>query len=154
MNSPSVVQDDHVEAILERAFEAGDALPRLNPTWVPRSTLKPGKRMKLNPDHDYAYGTRRGGIDERWFGSTTDAANEGRVWHEEQSFCSFEGEHFLLKDAVTESGETIVGKAIWEKNQRCPLLVTRKLDLPRRSRKACHNIEPTLAGQLSKESTK
>ncbi len=54
-------------------------LLRLAPTWVPRSFLQPGLRIKLHPDDTYAYGANRGGIDERWFASTTEAANEGRV---------------------------------------------------------------------------
>ena len=37
----------------------------------------PGGRLKLARDDLYALGTHRGGIDERWFASTTAAANEG-----------------------------------------------------------------------------
>ncbi len=62
-----------------------------------------GRRIKLNPADLYAFGANRGGIDERWFSSTTEAANEGRVWHEGLSFCLFEGKKFLLKDAVSEA---------------------------------------------------
>src|SRR5688572_5526495 len=89
---------DNVAAVLDRALDAGEGLLRLTPTWVPRSFLHPGKRIKLHPDDWYAYGAHRGGIDERWFASTTEAANEGRVWHEGLSFCQFEGERFLLRD--------------------------------------------------------
>ena len=46
-------------------------------TWVPRSFLMPGGRLKLSRDDLYALGTHRGGIDERWFASTVPAANEG-----------------------------------------------------------------------------
>jgi hypothetical protein len=46
---------------------------------VPRSFLQPGLRIKLHPDDTYAYGLNRGGIDERWFASTTPTANEGRA---------------------------------------------------------------------------
>ena len=60
---------------------------RLAPTWVPRSFLQPGQRIKLHPDDPYAYGANRGGIDERWFASTTEAANEGRVPDEGLSYC-------------------------------------------------------------------
>ena len=41
---------DNVGAILSRALEAGGGLLRLTPTWVPRSFLHPGKRIKLAPD--------------------------------------------------------------------------------------------------------
>jgi len=94
---------------------------RLTPTWVPRSFLHPGRRIKLFPGDLYAYGANRGGIDERWFASTTEAANEGRVWHEGLSFCSFEGQHFTLRDAVAEAGSRLVGKSMFEKYKRWPV---------------------------------
>ena len=64
---------------------------RLTPTWVPRSFLHPGKRIKLAPTDWYAYGAHRGGIDERWFASTTEAANENRTPDEGLSYVAFEG---------------------------------------------------------------
>jgi len=119
--SPNVVSSDNVAAVLDSALNAGGGLLRLAPTWVPRSFLHPGKRIRLHPDDWYAYGAHRGGIDERWFASTTEAANDGRVWHEGLSFCSHEGQHFLLKDAVAEAGERLIGKAMWEKYERWPV---------------------------------
>ncbi|MDB4678828.1 hypothetical protein OAE79_00695, partial [Rhodopirellula sp.] len=59
--------------------------------------------------------------DERWFGSTTEAANEGRVWHEGLSFCLFEGKKFLLKDAVSEKGADLVGSKIYDQYERWPV---------------------------------
>ena len=117
----NIVSSDNVAAILDRALDAGAGLLRLTPTWVPRSFLHPGRRLRLHPDDLYAYGADRGGIDERWFGSTTEAANEGRVWHEGLSFCSFEGETFLLKDAVDEAGARVIGSTIYEKYNRWPV---------------------------------
>ncbi len=121
MAEAKIIKGDSVAKVLDRALDAGGGLLRLTPTWVPRSFLHPGKRIKLHPDDYYAYGGDRGGIDERWFGSTTEAANEGRVWHEGLSFCSFEGRHFLLRDAVAEAGVRVVGKALWDKYQRWPV---------------------------------
>ena len=121
MTAENIVSADNVAAILDRAMEAGDGLLRLTPTWVPRSFLHPGRRLKLHTDDLYAYGAERGGIDERWFGSTTEAANEGRVWHEGLSFVSFEGELFTLRDAVAEAGARLIGTAIWEKYNRWPI---------------------------------
>jgi len=112
---------DNVGLILDRALDAGAGLLRLSPNWVPRSFLHPGKRIKLHPADWYAYGAERGGIDERWFASTTDAANDGRVWHEGQSFVVFEGQRFLLKDAVAEAGPRLIGQLMWEKYQRWPV---------------------------------
>jgi hypothetical protein len=121
MISPNVVKGDSVAKILDRALDAGEGLLRLTPTWVPRSFLHPGRRIKLNPKDLYAYGANRGGIDERWFASTTEAANDGRVWHEGLSFALFEGQQFLLRDAVTEAGERLVGKAMFQKYNRWPV---------------------------------
>jgi hypothetical protein len=112
---------DNVAGVLDRALNAGGGLLRLTPTWVPRSFLHPGKRIKLHPDDWYAYGAHRGGIDERWFSSTTEAANEGRVWHEGLSFCEFEEEEFLLKDAVAEAGAKLIGDAMFKKYDRWPV---------------------------------
>ena len=116
-----LVPGDNLASVLSAALEAGDGLLRLTPTWVPRSFLHPGRRLKLHPDDLYAYGADRGGIDERWFASTTEAANEGRVWHEGLSFCSFEGRQFTLRDAVEEMGPTLIGQAMWDQYQRWPV---------------------------------
>jgi hypothetical protein len=53
----------------------GEGILRLDPCWVPRSFLMPGGGLRLHPDDLYALGAHRGGIDERWFSSTTQAAN-------------------------------------------------------------------------------
>jgi hypothetical protein len=120
-STATVTKRDNVAAVLERALDAGEGLLRLTPTWVPRSFLHPGKRIKLHPQDWYAYGAHRGGIDERWFASTTEAANEGRVWHEGLSFCQFEGERFLLRDAVAEAGAQLIGDAMFNRYKRWPV---------------------------------
>ena len=116
-----LVNRDNVGAILDRALDAGDGILRLTPTWVPRSFLHPGKRIRLHPDDYYAMGAQRGGIDERWFGSTTEAANDNREATEGLSFCRFEGQAFLLRDAVEESGPALIGESIWSKYKRWPV---------------------------------
>jgi len=113
MCASEIVKTDNVGAILDRAMDAGGGLLRLTPNWVPRSFLHPGKRIKLAPTDWYALGTHRGGIDERWFASTTEAANDGRAWDEGLSWCVFEGKRFLLRDAVVEGQGRLVGEAIW-----------------------------------------
>src|SRR5918999_606576 len=104
MSSSTMVKSDNVAALLGRAIEAGQGVLRLAPTWVPRSFLHPGKRIKLAPADWYAYGAHRGGIDERWFASTTEAANENRTPDEGLSYVAFEGQKVTLRDAVEESG--------------------------------------------------
>ena len=103
------------------ALTEGGGIFRLAPTWVPRSFLQPGRRLKLHPDDYYALGMDRGGIDERWFGSTTVAANEGAPPDEGLSYCVFGSEKFTLRDAIAELGAEIVGSHIWETYHRWPV---------------------------------
>ena len=81
---------------------AGGGLLRLEPSWVPRSFMIPGQRLKLHPDDLYALGGHRGGINERWFSSTTNADNgPGTPADEGLSYVRLDdGSRFLLKDAV------------------------------------------------------
>src|SRR6266446_10696078 len=76
-----------VRGLVEGALVDSGGLLRLAPCWVPRSFLQPGKRLKLHPEDLYAFGLNRGGIDERWFASTTPAANENRTPDEGLSYC-------------------------------------------------------------------
>ncbi len=105
----------------QAALEAGEGLLRLTPTWVPRSFLQPGKRLKLHPQDYYALGTHRGGIDERWFASTTHADNEGAPDDEGLSYVAHNGERFTLRDAVEALGAALIGDAIWNQYKRWPV---------------------------------
>ena len=87
----------------KRALDEGQGIVRLTPTWVPRSFCIPGRRIKLHPDDYYALGGERGGIDERWFSSTTPADNGPLTSeHEGLSFIVCGDEKVLLRDAVEE----------------------------------------------------
>ncbi|MFO0944397.1 MAG: hypothetical protein U1D30_00395 [Planctomycetota bacterium] len=106
---------------MESAIEAGGGVLRLTPTWVPRSFLMPGKRIKLAPQDYYAMGAHRGGIDERWFGSTTEAANDNREPDEGLSYCLFQGQQFQLRDAIAAHGAKIIGSRLWNKYKKWPV---------------------------------
>jgi len=121
MCASPIYQGDNVGRILDRALDAGQGVLRLTPTWVPRSFLQPGRRIKLHPDDLYALGLHRGGIDERWFASTTEAMNENRAPDEGLSYCLFEGQRFLLRDAVEEGKGRIIGEEIWNTYHRWPV---------------------------------
>ncbi|GAB4127068.1 hypothetical protein [Thermopirellula anaerolimosa] len=121
MATSTIVKKDNVGSILQEAMDAGGGLLRLIPTWVPRSFLHPGRRIKLANEDLYALGAHRGGIDERWFASTTEAANDNRNWDEGLSWVRCNGQKFLLRDAVEEGQAKIVGPAIWEKYRRWPV---------------------------------
>jgi hypothetical protein len=111
-----------VDALARAALDAGEGILRLAPTWVPRSFLMPGARLKLARQDLYALGTHRGGIDERWFGSTTPAANEGAPPDEGLSYVVHKGKRaFTLRDAIAAHGEEIIGKSLWNTYRKWPV---------------------------------
>lgn len=111
----------NLSALVDSALNSGGGLLRLAPNWVPRSFLHPGRRLKLAPQDYYALGADRGGIDERWFASTTEAMNDNREPEEGLSYVVFEDKCFLLKDAVAEAGAKLIGKAMFDKYKRWPV---------------------------------
>jgi hypothetical protein len=121
MTTSTLLKRDNVGKVLSRALDASGGLLRLTPTWVPRSFLHPGKRIKLAPGDWYAYGAHRGGIDERWFASTTEAANDNRTPDEGLSYITFDAQRFTLADAVAESGPALIGKPMFDKYRRWPV---------------------------------
>src|SRR5437763_14215475 len=100
---------------VETELSRTGGLLRLTPNWVPRSFLQPGKRLKLHPDDLYAFGLNRGGIDERWFASTTPAANENRTPDEGLSYVVAGKQRFTLQRAIAECGASVIGPRIWKK---------------------------------------
>jgi hypothetical protein len=96
------------------AIGDGAGILRLEPTWVPRSFMIPGRRLKLHPDDLYAFGGHRGGINERWFSSTTKASNGPHTGEfEGLSFVRHaNGSRFLLKEAVEVAGDHLLGSAM------------------------------------------
>ena len=83
---------------------------RLAPSWVPRAFLMPGGRLRLDPRDLYALGAHRGGIDERWFASTTKADNgPGTPEDEGLSYIAADGKRVLLKEAIETMGDEFLG---------------------------------------------
>jgi hypothetical protein len=113
--------ETNVRSLVDAALEESGGLLRLAPCWVPRSFMQPGCRLKLHPDDLYAYGLHRGGIDERWFGSTTMAMNENPTPDEGLSYCVLRDSRFTLANAVEECGPEIIGEPLWEKFRRWPV---------------------------------
>src|SRR4051794_33482429 len=103
--------------IASEALKAGDGIVRLAPCWVPRSFLMPGGRLKLDPGDLYALGAHRGGIDERWFSSTTKAAN-GPLTAEDEglSYIEFNGKKALLNEAIETVGDQFLASDVMAKN--------------------------------------
>jgi hypothetical protein len=97
-------------SIVREALAANGGVVRLAPCWVPRSFLMPGGRLKLDPRDLYALGAHRGGIDERWFSSTTNADNgPGTPQDEGLSYIDGNGKRVLLKRAIDEIGDEFLG---------------------------------------------
>jgi hypothetical protein len=105
-----------IKSFLNDALLAGDGIVRLAPCWVPRAFLMPGGRLKLDPRDLYALGAHRGGIDERWFSSTTKAANGPLTADDEGlSYIEFNGKKYLLKEAIESAGDQFLGSAVMQK---------------------------------------
>lgn len=105
------MNDQQTRQLITQAVEQGQGIVRLMPTWVPRVFCVPGRRLRLHPNDLYALGAHRGGIDERWFASTTPADNgpgtppdEGLsyIWHNDQQA--------TLRDAINLLGEVFLGQ--------------------------------------------
>jgi len=102
---------------VDSAVNAGDGILRLAPCWVPRSFMIPGRRLRLHPDDLYAFGGHRGGINERWFSSTTKASNGPDTLPDEglSYVRTDDGEKFLLKEAVETAGDTLLGADVMKR---------------------------------------
>ena len=98
------------DSLLRQAVAQGEGIVRLAPCWVPRSFLMPGGRLKLDSRDLYAYGAHRGGIDERWFSSTTKADNgPGTLEDEGLSYIAIDGKRVLLREAIETIGDEFLG---------------------------------------------
>ena len=117
---------ENAKAHAERALEMGKGIFRLAPNWVPRSFCVPGRRIKLHPDDYYVLGGSRGGIDERWFASTTPADN-GPLTGENEGLSQIvvdAGSHpatLLLRDAIEELKSEIIGERLWREYGKWPM---------------------------------
>jgi hypothetical protein len=114
------------KTLIERAMQQGEGVLRLAPAWVPRSFCIPGRRIKLHPDDYYALGGNRGGLDERWFSSTTPADNGPLTSpNEGLSFVVIQNgpsvEKALLRDAVIELKGALIGDRLWREYGAWPI---------------------------------
>ncbi|MBQ2748240.1 MAG: hypothetical protein IJF34_00505 [Clostridia bacterium] len=111
-------------SLSQKLLTEGGGILRLAPTWVPRSFCIPGRRIKLHPDDYYVLGLERGGIDERWFASTTHAENGPETPEDEglSYVVSADGsERVLLRDMVDELKGEVIGDALWNKYGKWPM---------------------------------
>ncbi len=102
------INDNTLRSEVESIVANADGLLQLEPAWVARNFLPPGRRLGL-PDDQYDLGDR-GGICERWLASTTEADNKVKVSEEGLSFIAMEnGKKLSLKAAVESAPEAIMG---------------------------------------------
>jgi hypothetical protein len=93
---------------IRNELAATDGLLEMNPCWVTRNFLPPGKRLGLRED-EYKVG-ERGYVCERWIVSETRAQNPIDTPHEGQSFIRMStGEPVLLVDALKLCREALLG---------------------------------------------
>ena len=112
--------------VTENAMDQGKGILHLAPTWVPRTFCVPGRRLKLHPNDYYALGGQRGGIDERWFSSTTHAnPGPGTPPDEGLSYVVFmdgpSQQKTPLRDAVEELKEGLIGDRLWDQYHAWPV---------------------------------
>lgn len=104
----------NVRQLTNQALEQGAGIVRLWPTWVPRVFCVPGRRLRLHPADLYALGGHRGGIDERWFSSTTPADNgPGTPEDEGLSYIYVDDrQKVTLRDALDEMKVEFLGQDV------------------------------------------
>ncbi len=105
---------------IKKALQEGNGILRLAPTWVPRSFLMPGGRLKLDTRDLYILGADRGGICERWLASTTKADNgPGTAEDEGLSYIvvgdGTKTKKILLKEAIELAGDRFLGEEAMNK---------------------------------------
>jgi len=96
--------------VVEKALADGNGILRLEPAWVARDFLPPGRRLGL-PEDRYDVGDR-GYICERWLASTTHADNRVGLPDEGLSYLFVDGaERITLDEAIKADPAGLMGKA-------------------------------------------
>jgi hypothetical protein len=138
-------------SIIKNEIDKNNGILRLKPAWVARDFLPPGRRFGL-PESEYELG-ERGGICERWIGSTTKADNKIGVPFEGLSFLNLDSDlEITLKDAVESAGELILGNEYHANHKtlgRLPKIFDYEFRLPYHIHQMQHHAE--LVGRNSKE---
>ena len=106
-----------IRAIIKEELNRRRGLLLFAPCWVARNFMQPGRRLKLDPRDYYAYGGAKGGIDERWFASTTPADNaEYTIPNEGLSYVVIGRangyDQILFKDTIECAGGDILGEDV------------------------------------------
>ena len=97
-----------ITTIVENIVEEANGILRLDPAWVARDFLPPGRRLGLI-EEEYDLG-ERGFICERWLGSITHADNAVGPADEGLSYIQADGDaRVTVRDAVAARPELLMG---------------------------------------------
>lgn len=109
--------------LIRTTFEKGEGIFQMVPDFVPVKFGIPGHRLKIHPDDYLTYGADSGTIMERWICSISGARSKNpKRPNQGLSYVSVEnGEDFLLKDAICELKEELIGKELQEKYGTFPV---------------------------------
>jgi hypothetical protein len=113
-------------SVIREELKVRKGLLLFAPCWVARTFMQPGRRLKLDPRDYYPYGGAKGGIDERWFASTTPADNaEHTLPNEGMSFIVVQQGNslaqILFKEAIEVAGGEILGDAMMNRYGGWPM---------------------------------
>ncbi len=108
---------------IRKTFEQGNGIFRMVPNFIPVKFGVPGRRLKIHPDDYFAYGADSGTIMERWFCAIngTRVKNPKRPDQGLSYVLSCDGEKFLLRDAVKELKEELIGEELQNKYGTFPV---------------------------------
>lgn len=140
-----------MKEMVEKEIENNNGILRLEPAWVARNFIPPGKRLGL-PEAEYHLGDR-GGICERWVGSTTSADNRFGVPNEGLSFIKMDSDKKItLKTAVELYPALILGEE-YSKNHKGLKRLAKIFDYEDRLPYHIHQMQhhASLVGRNSKD---
>jgi Phosphomannose isomerase len=96
-----------MRTFIDGLLSEGNGVLRLEPCWVARDLVPPGRRLGL-PEDAYDVG-ERGFICERWLASTTLASHEIGPEDEGLSYLQVDGARVKLRDVVAAAPDAILG---------------------------------------------
>lgn len=100
-------------SLLKEELEKYNGVARMKATWLCRTFLPPGRRLKVHPDDLYPNGVENGGIAERWFCSMgAPETGSTELSRDTMSFFALPGdeEGISFHEALKSIGNELIGK--------------------------------------------
>ena len=109
-------------AAIKQTLSASGGILRLAPTWVPRSFLMPGRRLKLHPHDLYALGASAAASTNAGSPRPRPPPTKGpRPMRGSATSSTTAQRTFTLREAIAADGEALIGPDLWKKYQRWPV---------------------------------